>query len=56
MAKAKKTKSDALIMSRVVKAHDGLVPGAIKTRRPGDEADAEYCVSLGLWERIEEKE
>ena len=56
MAKAKKTKSDALIMYRVVKAHDGLVTGEIKTRRPGDKADAEYCVSLGLWERIEEKE
>lgn len=54
-AKARKTKNDALIMYRVVKAHDGLVTGEIKTRRPGDEADAEYCVSLGLWERIDEK-
>ena len=56
MAKARKTNSDALIMYRVVKAHAGLVTGEVKTRRPGDEADAEYCVSLGLWERIEEKE
>lgn len=56
MAKARKTKSDALITYRVVKAHDGLFEGEIKTRKAGDEADAEYCVSLGLWERIEEKE
>jgi hypothetical protein len=50
--KQKKVNGDALITYRVVKAHDGLEAGETRTRRKGDEADAEYCVSLGLWERI----
>ncbi|MBQ2002533.1 MAG: hypothetical protein II240_04475 [Bacteroidaceae bacterium] len=54
-ARAKKVNNESLITYRVVKAHDGLKEGEIRTRKAGEEADAEYCVSLGLWERITEE-
>lgn len=54
-AKTKKVKIESLITYKVVKAHDGLKEGEIRTRKVGEEADAEYCVSLGLWERITEE-
>ena len=41
------------ITYKVVKAHDGLNKGEILKRKAGDRG-AEYCVSLGLWKRIEE--
>lgn len=54
-AKAKKGKNASLITYRVIKAHDGLQEGEMRFRNVGEEADAEYCVSLGLWERIKEE-
>lgn len=54
-ARAKKVNNESLITYRVVKAHDGLNEGEIRTRKAGEEEDAEYCVSLGLWERITEE-
>ena len=51
--KANKGKTESFITYKVVKAHDGLNKGEILKRKAGDRG-AEYCVSLGLWKRIEE--
>jgi hypothetical protein len=52
--KANKGKTESFITYKVVKAHDGLNKGEILRRKAGDRS-AEYCVSLGLWKRIEEE-
>ena len=54
--KATKGKTEDFITYVVVKAHDGLKKGEIRTRKVGEEADAEYCVSLGLWKRTTDEE
>ena len=56
MARTSKTKTETFITYVVVKAHDGLKKGEIRTRKVGEEADAEYCVSLGLWKRTTDEE
>jgi hypothetical protein len=50
-AKATKGKNETFTTYMVVKAHDGLKKGEIKSLKAGD-SYAEYCVSLGLWKRI----
>lgn len=54
MAKTAKGKTESLIAYKVVKAHDGLEVGAIVKRKAGHKG-AEYCVGLGLWEKVTEK-
>lgn len=50
-AKATKGKNETFTTYMVVKAHDGLKKGEIKSLKAGD-SYAEYCVSLGLWKKI----
>ena len=46
----KKGNDESLITYVVVKAHDGLKKGEMVTRTA---RQAEYCVSLGLWKKVE---
>lgn len=48
----KKVKSEDFITYMVVKPHDGLKKGELRTFKAGHPG-AEYCVSLGLWEKVE---
>lgn len=48
----KKVKNEGFITYRVVKPHDGLMKGELRTFKAGHPG-AEYCVSLGLWEKVE---
>ena len=54
-AKATKGKNETFTPYVVVKAHDGLKKGEMKTLKAGD-ITAEYCVSLGLWKRTTDEE
>lgn len=53
-AKANKGTSERLITYRVIKAHDGLNEGEIIQKKEGH-AGAEYCVQIGLWEKVTAK-
>ena len=48
----KKGNSESLITYKVVKAHDGLFKGEFIQRTA---LQAEYCVSLGLWKKVEQE-
>ena len=43
-----------MITYRVIKAHDGLNEGEIIQKKEGH-AGAEYCVQIGLWEKVTAK-
>lgn len=47
----KKVKSEDFITYMVVKPHDGLKKGELRTMKAGHPG-AEYCVSLGLWKVV----